>query len=1135
MDPIPELNPDTVSLDGLHVIEAGAGTGKTYNITKLYRRLILEGVAEVSQILVVTFTEAATIELRTRLQKELEEWLAKNQGETEERKHCRKALADFDNAPVFTIHGFCRRMLQDHTLESGLRDGLELMGTSEELLQEICQDFYRKYIYGSSGQRLALWKELELTPENFLGQTKGLLGKKNIDWPEGCELPENLEEELRQRESLLTQEGEEQEQAKASYGKLVLRAALAYGEEHFARAKKEKGVLTYDDLLTEMERCLAPPRGEAFEKALSKQFRYVFVDEFQDTDDIQNNIFTLAFRKRLERETGRGMFLIGDPKQAIYAFRRGDVYTYLDATKEGEKHQLTCNWRSSPEFIQALNALREKRENFFEQEEISFPEIQIPRREEDNAAPHLYRDGQIVQELDCLLNESFCQNKDNAFLQMGKEIQAMVQERRLSLSENGKLRPLKYSDIALLCTTNNALAEAAGILRAQGLPCVLYQSVSLFGTPEAKELQRCLQAVRSPGDASQRMPFLLSSFFPAFHAKELLYLSRQLLPLPQKLRELQEIWQKDSFPAMFSQFLDAPLREYLGTEPLESLGWDPEISLAQILRQGKGQQSLATYWQLRDALHQAVLSQRLGPEGMMKFLQKRIQNAKKEEEKYPLGLTTEEDAVRLLTIHKSKGLEFPIVYVQGILSKTPKNNGRHHVGKNGKWEAHYDMTGEEEAMAKSKMEDLQENLRLFYVAITRAKFLCRLLEGKKSTRDNPLHSTLGENLLPSFAVTKEGANDFLAWLRAASQGGSQPSGESAAVPRPTLEVFRGEKEEEIPLPRGLRSCSFSTLSQKGEPGRSEEEEQEVEDREDTQDNPLGGSPDSPEEESRSPEGEPIFRFPRGARAGTCWHEILETLDFTQPVTEQKSLWLGKLENYAQFPASLPKGERESRENAFQEMLEGLMETPLPNPECPEGQELPFSLKDISMAQRQSEFRFEYRLPDAASLETLNQQWKDRRLGIHLPPPSSFHEKERWIFNGSLDLLFQGPKTAGGKIYIVDWKTNILGGKRESFSREGMKREMEKNQYTLQYLFYTVAFLHAYQQLNPGWPLTEESYHALFGGVVYCFLRGIRKGQKDHHGFYAVRPDFSQIEVLFRTLAPIAPQRQLPSPSPSPHP
>ena len=131
MDPIPELNPDTVSLDGLHVIEAGAGTGKTYNITKLYRRLILEGVAEVSQILVVTFTEAATIELRTRLQKELEEWLAKNQGETEERKHCRKALADFDNAPVFTIHGFCRRMLQDHTLESGLRDGLELMGTSD--------------------------------------------------------------------------------------------------------------------------------------------------------------------------------------------------------------------------------------------------------------------------------------------------------------------------------------------------------------------------------------------------------------------------------------------------------------------------------------------------------------------------------------------------------------------------------------------------------------------------------------------------------------------------------------------------------------------------------------------------------------------------------------------------------------------------------------------------------------------------------------------------------------------------------------------------------------------------------------------------------------------------------------------
>ncbi|MGN0866836.1 MAG: UvrD-helicase domain-containing protein [Oligosphaeraceae bacterium] len=1115
MRTISELNPDTVSLDGLHVIEAGAGTGKTYNITKLYLRLILEGKAEVSQILVVTFTKTATRELQTRLQKELEDSL-KGLVEEEKKKRCRKALADFDNAPVFTIHGFCQRMLQDHTLESGFRDGMELVGNSDELLQEICRDFYRKYVYGNENEkqtRLALWKELKLTPEAILTQTKALLGKKNIDWPEGCELPKNknLEVELQEREKSLPPE-------KNSYKKLVLRAALAYGEENFARIKEEKGVLTYDDLLTEMEKCLRDPqKGEDFKNVLRDQFRYVFVDEFQDTDDIQNNIFTLAFRGGKERESGRGIFLIGDPKQAIYAFRRGDVYTYLDATQKGEKHQLTCNWRSSPEFIAALNKMREKRDSFFGLEAISFPEILIPDREEKEKS-HLYRGGEVVTaDTGRLLSYSSCGNIDNAFRQMGEEIRAMVQEERLSFSESGEPR-LRYSDIALLCVTNDALATAAKELRKQDIPCVLYKSTYLFGTPEAKELLGLLQAVRSPGDASQGMRLLLSPFFPAFNANELLSHSRQVLPLPQKLRELQELWQNVSFPTMFSQFLYAPLQEYLGKEPLNTLGWDPEITLAQILCQKEGQQSLATYGQLQDALHQAALSQRLGPEGVMKFLQERIQNAGKEEDKYPLGLTTEEDAVRLLTIHKSKGLEFPIVYVQGILSKKPKGNGRYHdyVKQNGQWEAHYDMSEEKEKEKDSKEEDLQENLRLFYVAVTRAKFLCRLLEEKekpkkeeekpkkdKKTETPPLYTTLGgEDILPE-------TNDFLAWLQEAPKGNTLPSKKEAAPP--TVQEF----SEDIPLPRGFRSCSFSTLN-KAEQGHSGEEPREVEAREDADDN----SKESPfEEESRPPKEDPIFRFPRGARAGTCWHEILEELDFTRPVEDQKELWLNKLESYAQFPAFLPQTEKESRESAFQKMLEGLRETPLPDPRKPEEQDLSFALKDIPMNQRHSEFRFEYRLPDAASLKKLHDKLKGSGLGIDLTPVFPSLSQERWIFNGSIDLLFEHD----GKYYIVDWKTNILDGKRDSFSREGMEKEMKKNQYTLQYLLYTVAFLRAYQFNTLGWELTEANYNALFGGVIYCFLRGVRKGQRDRHGFYAALPDYAQIKELFHTLAPIPSQ------------
>ena len=1182
----PHFDPVSCPLNGTTVVEAGAGTGKTYSIAELYIRLLLEGDAPLTtdQILVVTYTNAATTELRNRLRQRIEnarkdldapatddrvvkKLLAAGQDPALLKKRCAAALAAFDQAPISTIHGFCQKMLNENAFESGIRYGKELRTDISEMLSGFYYDFFRRNNYLVSPERTAFWQRLGLTPQSLMDSTRNLLGHdkdKVIVWDvDGIDLAGDADSLLRPLEEELTQAIRQYDEVKrqfptkrsnaakaayasaekrlsaaqAAYVQAVRQLARKYVGQKLAEAKDRENFMTFDDLLLNLKQRLEDPQdGPKLREVIRKRFKYAIVDEFQDTDDIQNAIFQKLFNEADNNPT-RGFFMIGDPKQAIYAFRGGDIFTYLQATGNvaaERKPQLTTNYRSSTEFIQALNNLRTlqgREDAFFYNKAIDFPEIGVPEQEEKKL--HLLVDGIPAPASAHLLSRCSCEN-GNLLQDLGSEIQAMVGNPHLRLDDKDEKRQdksIQYGDIAVLVRNNYTGTDIAAYLRTQGIPCVQQYDQSIYATQEAQAMLELMETLQNLTYQPRRNLFLDSCFF-CLSPKSIVALANQENHFPQALLELRQLWEKKSFLAMFRAFQQSTLDDLLGEEATHALQLDGAQTVAQsIIANGRlsgNHTSLACFQQLQETIHQAALEQRLGLGGLAEFLRKQIAAAGTGEvpAENTLRLMSQDPAVTIMTIHKSKGLQFPIVFVVGMMNAETKtrDGSKFHLadGRNG-IQARYNMTSDAESTEhlQADEENFQELVRLFYVAVTRAKFLCRLLDKQSDQKKghNPFFlqflpqqddfgNTADNGCLPLLSTEKQ-----LEWLKPGDNGTVPP-----VVAAVQAEIFDGEH---TPMPAGWRTCSYSALStskatgsphapsaddanfaDQSMPSSATDERMDNEDNEDDE--------ESSAEVSHAPiHWAPIFRFPRGTQAGLCWHEILEKIDFTLPVAQLEPLYRNLLKTHAQL--SQDAMEQQERLEAFTQMLEGLLNTPLPDPRNPE-QNLPFALKDIDFDHRSSELEFKYRLKNGFSSQALFGDSTEIRL-----PAKWFRDyrpESQWTLNGCLDLLFQAPD---GKYYIGDWKTNSLNRTFEAFDRQGMQAEMDAHFYTLQYLLYTTAFLHAYQQLNPDWTLTPESYDRLFGGVFYFFVRGIRPGQPGANGFYATRPYFELVQRFFHHL------------------
>lgn len=1181
MNPTP-LNSLTCPLDGANLIEAAAGTGKTYNIQNLTVRLILERNLPVESILVLTFTEAAAAELRRRIRSILQTTLsflqqpepgpeegreaalieaAATAPEPTDRAECvrrlRRALLHFDEATITTIHGFCRRVLGDFAFESGVLFNSRLEKEYSKLLLELAQDFYRRNFYRKEHAALrALFAERSaLTPEELMRPAARRIGQPQIRFrsraaraPEEyleeaarcleevkfhfrAELFDRLEGKLNKPykgewfdsaaariagfaagagldrelledlialapEALLgkvsnpnSRPGAERErqvrevtlepffqicgalgEAVELYPEALKQEAVRELSSAFEARKLRENFQTFDDLLTRVHRALRRP-GSTLLPALRRRFPVGIIDEFQDTDPIQYEIFHSLFL-----HPGGTLFLVGDPRQAIYAFRGGDIATYRRAVRDldaagGRKYTLDSNFRSSAPMIRAVNRIFRDHASAFADPEILFPGVTAPPKENGEPEPGILADG--VEEPHPL---RICYDPeagdDDLRDACADRILALLADRSLRIP--GREPGIRPDDIAVLTLQWREAEAIRDRLNRRGVPAVITRTGNVFASPETGELIAMMEAALEPGRLD-RVIRALATPIGGVSADDLLRLrtpggETELGSRSETFESLSRLWTEGSFLVFFNAMLTRfRVRERFPAMP-------------------GGERKLTNLLQLGDLLQKEAALRRLPPGGQLRFLEgKWLDPESADSEEAEQLLETDRAAVKIMTVHRSKGLEFPVVLLPDLFRRkaSDKRNRELYHLPDGSLE--YDLSGDPAAAGRAADETLQELLRLAYVAMTRAKYLCILFWKNDRSPQSALdwlfrfRSAAGFDS-PGRLLAKGGAAaEIPEEMRAA------PLREVPAGFRPWLDPSRQLREPELALAvdPAWQLASYTALSPHsagGEAGAG-----------------FDYDDDEPEEMPQSGD-RGGFALPGGAAAGNALHRILESLDFDADRETIRSVAAPQLRAYGLIRSPEQASELE---NATAELLSGVLHTPL---EAGDG--CCFSLSEIPRRDRLAELEFNYHFRrgfHTSEIRRTLESYAKEKFHLEFWPEWNRH-LSGGVLTGFIDLVFRHH----GKFFIIDWKSNRLGGRRRNFAAAALPEAMAANFYFLQYLFYTVA-LRKYLELRLG-RFTGAEYEAQFGGVFYLFLRGV---SPDHpgDGVFHDRPPYALIRQL----------------------
>ena len=1188
-------------LGGVNLIEASAGTGKTYTIALLYVRLVLEQGLKAPDILVVTFTEAATAELAERIRNNLKaarRVLLEGQGGDESLEalvgrapdpglalaRLTEALRCFDLAPICTIHAFCRRVLGEMAFETGTPFDLELITDVREIMQAVVDDFYRMHLTGDTLPEFAAYAaEKGLSPERLLhlahraGYETHLIPDEKL--PDGDRLPVLMEDfraatgELRRvfdrtqlaglfnrlkedgvlkarshqtrwiegrleaLEQWLFEEGAPENAYRLVFprgdtlawftprklsgtlhpGKDLpdhplfaacarleqaiseLRAALdgalirleielcAYLRSELPRRKEAARVMHFDDLLLRLRDALQGPGGEHLAQALRARFAAALIDEFQDTDNLQYAIFARIF--------GQGdapLFLIGDPKQSIYAFRGADIFAYLQASRTvapERRYTLQHNWRSTPDLVQALNVLFGSRSRPFVFEEIDFSPVEaaLPpgTKAFSGGAPFvlwfLPQEGPLTRE----------QATAAITRAVGAEIVHLLAGGDTAKpSIDG--RALEPREIAVLVRDNRQARRVRDELVSRGVPCVLSSDENVFQSREAFELEIVLQALAGPAQPG-RLKAALSSALMGLNAAGIEALQNDLPQweaLTERLVRYRNLWERAGFIQMFRRLIQA-----------EGAG-------ARLLALPQGERRLTNVMHLAELLHAACLQHGLGiEEGLAWFSRQRALSSGRQEDQQ-LRLESDADAVRVLTVHRSKGLEFAVVFCPFAWGDSlPRQGDPYPVFHDEEHDMRPTMdlgSAElERSTALQVRENLAENLRLLYVALTRASSRLYLAWGQirgaeTSSLAYLLHAhraSIGEDLAASLSplagLAREDMLEDLQALAQRSRGrialGEPPSAFADLTPLrtpPAAALTCRGLSRAIDRTWGL--TSFTSLTAGSPPGA------EPADR-DTQ----VRAPLLPADQPESAAMPGILNLPRGARTGIMLHRIFEVIDFTDSVQAIRARVDATLAEYG-FDAAWGVD--------VGVMVMDVLAAGLP------GRGGRMRLRDVDPSERLSELEFSLALRriTPAGLQALLG-------GVHasegLPGGQgrlSF-EPVRGFLRGFIDLVFRHE----GRYYLVDWKSNHLGWQLENYRPAALAGVMRASHYHLQYHLYTLA-LHRYLKVR----LMDYDYERHFGGVYYLFLRGICPGRDTESGIFAARPDAGLIARMEESLVGI---------------
>ena len=1158
----------TELFQGINLIEASAGTGKTYAIAMLVLRFVVEQDLGIEKILVVTFTKAATEELRDRVRSRLAEtrrilnaldsdnndqgivnWLNELAIEPELiKQRLNKALLDIDQASIFTIHSFCQRVLREHALESGQLFDAELTDDLASIKQACVDDFWRKQLYSRSQWQFAVLTSDYSTPDALLASINGIVDHVVVypDYQDLDEVLQELESVVDEAKVALSafsnslQAGFKDEKFNASYcsaykasypllndwlqgrstqipdakslalfthdglqaglngnkfrvsktqtsieRKTEYLAQLAIDTTPFdalantvqqvtlvlrrslletLRADLDKrlqqlNVLSFDNLITRLSDALTGDKGDLLANELRERFAAALIDEFQDTDNSQWAIFSTVFGV-----DSHFLYLIGDPKQAIYKFRGADIFSYLAAQKQADYHfTLGKNWRSHPRLVEAVNALFQ-RDNPFILDELAFHAVEPAKSASDGELhyrPKLVLDSSPVAPM-VLWQLSPSDSKTGYWGKSDaeQEIRIAVCNEIVELLQSYQLQPKNQSvqpqDIAILVRSNKQAQDYQIALRNVGVPAVLNSVESIFTSPEARELHTLLHAVANPSDSGLLKQALTLHWF-ALDLQRLYALFNDETALDEwmaRFLSYYQDWQKLGLMAMMQRLLT-----------------QEKIRL-QLANTTQVERQLTNIYHLIELVHQAAINDHLGINKTLDWLQASIHKASASEAQQ-LRLESDDDAVQIVTMHRSKGLEYPIVFCPCL----GQHNDRLHSERelitchdNGKIIVDLGSPYFEQHRQQAIIEEHAEDVRLFYVAVTRAKYRCYITWANVRSENKPNASALAS--LMDFAD-----GDFVQ-QQAKLQSFEQAQPQSfvyqllESVNEPTGSYKKQQKTISLRGNQRLRTSLYSYWQMSSYTALSALSEH--------------SAPELPEDKAReqielsTPRLVTAEDLPKGAHTGNAVHDLLENNAFSALAQRKGNITLRE-KACQRYSLKLDRPE------LLDDLLEKVVKTPLSN------NDPDFCLMNLPESQCLKE------MPFYLAMQEMNVQ----KINDILQATPAYQVLSSKIMCGYLTGFIDLICEYQGRYYVMDYKTNFL----TDYDDGNLTLAMREHNYGLQYWLYTVV-LHRYLQNR----LPNYDYEQHFGGVRYLFVRGMLP-DVPMSGVYHDKPDYQRVNQL----------------------
>ncbi|AVJ57145.1 exodeoxyribonuclease V subunit beta [Idiomarina sp. OT37-5b] len=1205
-------NPMDFPLYSSRLIEASAGTGKTYTIAALFVRLVIgHGSEETAfarelmpkNILVMTFTKAATEELSDRIRERLAEaasyfrdpdsikgdpFLISLRDDCVAQGHNLKHLArlldlasqSMDEAAVKTIHGWCQSMLKEHAFASGSLFSQSVETDDEALRLQAAEDYFRRFIYpadADSGQRLlatfntpeallalsrsagkggsvqasadvvsllnqseqghrqriaAIKQEFEPIFAELVDKTAQASGTKTklgqfqkfLDWCRGDDIDDKLftdanrknistaeltsfaEKKLGGMQSQWQRLSQFIEQINASKAQqqqelaAVKQHAANWVNERFAELQRQRAEMGHDDMLTRLRDALKGPSGEALASAIRAQYPVAMVDEFQDTDPVQYEIFNRIYRLA-EPYPETGIFLIGDPKQAIYSFRNADIFTYLKARRDtaGRHYNLAKNFRSSQAMVDSVNALFEKAE---QQPRGAF----LFKTEQDNELPFysVAANGLKRTFKHCLLSSQLKtapallwsvsneekRNKDTLFNAAANHhanmIAQLLNDPQAGYydADDALVERVKAGDIAVLVNNFNEANTIKRALHERGLKSVyLSDRESVFAQRVAKDLFYLVSACAEPRNPD-RIRSALASQLVDLSFSELNFIHSDEQEWEQRVEQFlsyHEQWQRQGLLAMLHRLLH-----------------DFHIPARLLADRINGERQLA------DVLHIAELLQQQsllldGMPALVNYFAEQINerhgyqaNSRTQADEQQLRLESDDALIKIVTIHKSKGLQYPLVFMPFVAYTKPdshriKTPASYH-DENGELQTLWTAEGD----GKQRLSDeiLAEDIRKIYVAVTRAQYATFIA----------LEKTKDHNVNPLFYLLNGGAPISEPLYQVVNQHWQQ-SPHTAVThlteDEPKVQVMVSQEgmaelsARQMPPGRRMEHwwvASYSALSHSSSaagpipaPQTPDEMNQRDEREEEERETPASVS---------QPSADSIHHLPKGAGPGTFLHNLLEEsakLGFDHVATDATAR-----------RALIDRFCVTEYWRAHTDSLDAWLAAYLQQPFAIDGDAHTVSLQQLRTYKAEPEFWF-----GADSVSTLQL---DKLVSQFIQPgfnrPALDNNRINGMLKGFIDLVFEH----NGRYYVADYKSNWLGEDDNAYSLEAMREKILSSRYDLQYVIYTLA-LHRLLKARIG---EEYDYDNHVGGAVYLFLRGHRAATA---GAFFDRPARALIEAL----------------------